>query len=120
MQIQDLSTEPFPLYYDFELSESKIRKLNKLVKYKKLEFVKSHVHKIDTRENIVNDEMRQSEKATIKNSIVYDYIEENIIPKLNKKFKQNKFHLVHDELEIVKYKSGDFFFCTSRFCKIQM
>jgi hypothetical protein len=117
MDHYDFTNENYPIYDNFKLSSKKINQLNELVKYDTLKYSKSQVLNTKTKENETNENIRKSERAVTKNKKVFDWLDENIIGELNSKHTKNKFHIVRDELDVIKYAKNDYFAAHQDFVK---
>uniref|UniRef100_A0A6C0C787 Prolyl 4-hydroxylase alpha subunit Fe(2+) 2OG dioxygenase domain-containing protein n=1 Tax=viral metagenome TaxID=1070528 RepID=A0A6C0C787_9ZZZZ len=109
MDHYDFTNENYPIYDNFKLSSKKICQLNELIKYDTLKYSKSQVMNTKTKENEINENVRKSARANIKDKKVFDWLDTNIIEELNTKHTKNKFLLVRDELDIIKYVKNDYF-----------
>ncbi|AYV84732.1 MAG: prolyl 4-hydroxylase alpha subunit [Hyperionvirus sp.] len=69
----------------------------------------SHVYNRITKENVVDKHLRSSQKIEYRDQTIFDTLEKLFIAKLNKYAHQMKFILIRNDVEVVKYKEGDFF-----------
>ena len=69
----------------------------------------SHVFNPVDRANVVNKHMRSSRKIEYRDEQLFDWVEQNIVDKLNRDCSDYQFSLIRNDLEVVKYGPGDFF-----------
>ena len=119
MKLHNFETEPYPVYDAFAISKDQIKDLNTMINYEKLDFVVSQVHDTSTRQNMVKHDLRQSTRAVVNNKEVFEWIDNHVVSILNNTHKQNTFHLLRDELDVVKYEKGDFFLPHQDFVKFK-
>src|SRR5579872_1644727 len=81
------------------LSKDEINNLQKT--FDNVKFEPSTYYNVKSKENVVDNKIRSSSKHNIKESSVYDL--------LNNKFKQINYLFVPIDLQLVKYTKGDFF-----------
>lgn len=67
----------------------------------------SHVYNRITKENFVDKHLRSSQKIEYRDDKLFDWVEENIVKVLNDN--ELSFRLIRNDLEVVKYKEGDYF-----------
>ena len=67
----------------------------------------SKVYKVDTQLNELNLDLRKSQKLNITNRDLFDFLDTDLLPKINTGPVQ--FKLVRDELELIRYETGGYF-----------
>lgn len=67
----------------------------------------SHVFNRITKENVVNKHLRSSQKIEYRDNKLFDWIETNVVKKICNNY--ISYHLIRNDLEVVKYKKGDYF-----------
>ena len=124
IQLYDFSGEEeiFPIYRTFFniVEEEYFYDLLDQINLDALNFENSQIYDIKEKENVENNDVRQSKKHKLDNKY-FPWVQKFIVDKLNKCVKKNgiKFILVKDDLEIVKYEEGDFFQKHHDFVKVQ-
>ena len=91
---------------------NKINELKNLINFNEIEkeFQESHFYDNKTKSLIVNRHIRSSEKIQFRDDIIFDWFENNIINKLNNDIDTNiNFMLLRDDIEMIRYRPGDFF-----------
>ena len=68
----------------------------------------SHVYNRIQKVNIINKHLRSSRKIEYRDPLLFNWVEEHIIKPLNEQ-SSNKFMLVQNDLEVVKYSKGCYF-----------
>ena len=105
-----LKMETF-LFDDTFLDNDKLNELKKVIDYDNLNnnFITSHFYNNENKSLVVNKHIRSSEKVQFKDDKIFDWYEQNVVSKLNQNYDHLYFVLLRDDLEMIRYRVGDFF-----------
>lgn len=102
-------TIPQYVYDETFLSDSELSELKGLLNIDSMNYVTSHVYNRISKENFIDKHLRSSEKIEYREEIIFNWLENHLVKKLNSQTSSFSFALVRNDVEVVKYKLGDFF-----------
>ena len=104
----DSESEKFPIYFTLNLSDKLLDKLKQHFDTTNIKFNDSLVFNNQTKQNEHHEEIRMSQRYTIKDPKSFELIKTDVMPLLIPycKDQNTSMKLVEDELEIIKYNEG--------------
>lgn len=99
------------VYLDKYLDGNKIDEFKKLINFDDIncKYETSHFYNKNDNSVIVDRHIRSSEKVQFRNDQVFDWYELNVIDKLNSGDSKMHYILLRDDIEMIRYREGDFF-----------
>ena len=100
---------PTHIIDDAILSIDQLIELERQLDIENKTYKTSHIFDTKKKENIINKHLRSSEKIEYVNENLFNFVDLHVIAKLNQNNKTHEFYLVRNDLEVIKYKEGDYF-----------
>lgn len=99
------------LYFDRYLDEQKVQEFKDLIGFDTInsKYETSHFYNSGNDSVVIDKHIRSSEKIQFRTDVVFDWYENNIIKRLNKEQDEMYYILLRDDVEMIRYKEGDFF-----------
>lgn len=91
------------------LSPEKLAELLHLLSLNTQKWSKSKVYDTKNEENIVNISARSSKRIRYTQPELFEWVNDNIVDKLDTMVEESNFTLLHNDLEVIMYQPGDFF-----------
>ncbi len=99
------------LHFDHFLNDQKLQEFKNLIGFDIIQnkYETSHFFNKGDNSIVVDKHIRSSEKIQFRTDVIFDWYETNIIQPLNDV--QNNMHyvLLRDDIEMIRYREGDFF-----------
>lgn len=109
----DSEPEKFPLYHTFTIPQNAFSELKTHFNLtnKNTKFEESQIFNTKSKQNEINNNIRLSEKYSIKDKQSFELVNNKLIPFLNDICDKDKIilQLVEDDIEIIKYNKDGFF-----------
>lgn len=101
----------FPSYFEVQniINETEFKELINMLDFEEKQDVESHVYNRIDKTNVINKHLRSSRKIEYIDDKLFDWIDSHVVTNLNSHMNDFRFILVRNDIEVVKYATGDYF-----------